>query len=183
MARLPQVNASFDEFADDLLAERAARPIVIIGAAKIDDLLLEILRKYLLPKNSKGNEADELLENEAPLNTFSSRIKMCRRLGLVDVSTCRVLDRLRTLRNLSAHEIKFEHTVSPVREHVWELRALLIGRGSYTLTRTRYFESATLKMIEELQCALLTLCVLLEAIRDSISTTTGVRKTLLISAR
>jgi DNA-binding MltR family transcriptional regulator len=183
MTRLPDVNASFDVFADDLLAERAARPIVIIGASKIDDLLVEILRKYLLPKNAKEKEADELLENDAPLSTFSSRIKMCRRLGLIDRSTCAVLEKLRKLRNLSAHEIKFDHTVSPVREHVSEFRTLIVGRSSYTLTRTRYFESTTLKVIEELQCALLTLCVLLEAIRDSTSTTTGVKKTLSISAR
>jgi hypothetical protein len=181
--RLPHVNASFDAFVDDLLAERAARPIVIIGASKIDDLLLEILRQYLLPKNAKGKEADELLENDAPLGTFSSRIKICRRLGLIDVNTCAVLDKLRRLRNLSAHEVKFDHTLPPVREHVTEFRALIMTRSSYTLTRTRYFDSSPLKLVEELQCALLTLCVLLEAIRDSTVTTAGIKKTLLISVR
>ena len=183
MPRLPQLNTSFDVFADDLMAERAARPLVIIGASKVDDLLLDILRNYLLPKKAKEKEPDELLENDAPLGTFSARIKMCRRLGLIDIDTCHILDRLRVLRNLSAHKVTFDHTVSPVREHVSEFRSLIVGRSSYSLTRTRYFESTTLKVVEELQCALLTLCVLLEAIRDSIKTTPGLKKTLSISAR
>jgi hypothetical protein len=35
---------SFDAFAEDLLAERSAKPLIIVGASKVDDLLLEILR-------------------------------------------------------------------------------------------------------------------------------------------
>lgn len=43
----------FDSFAEDLLAERGVRPLLIVGASKVDHLLLEILRSYFLPKIAK----------------------------------------------------------------------------------------------------------------------------------
>ncbi|MGC9224730.1 MAG: hypothetical protein ACP5E2_12435 [Terracidiphilus sp.] len=87
----------FDEFAEDLLTERTARPLVIIGASKVDAMLLEVLRGFLLPKTSGPKDGDELLERDpGPLGTFSSRIKMCRRLGLIDPTLHLALEKLRT---------------------------------------------------------------------------------------
>ena len=173
----------FDAFAEDLLAERGARPLIIIGASKIDHLLREMLRQYLLPKKARPNEQDELLEGDTPLGTFSARIKMCRRLGLIDGNLCQALDRLRVLRNFSAHEVLFDHGKSPVKEHLAEFKSQIVTRGSYGLTKKRYFESTSLKTIEELQCLLLTLCVLLEATRETVEATAGNKKALKISAR
>lgn len=183
MARQPLISDIFDAFADDLLGERSPRPLIIIGASKVDELLLEILRSHLLPKGVKPKEQDELLEGDAPLGTFSSRIKMCRRLGLIDNRLCVALDRLRVLRNSSAHHVVFDHTKSPAREHIGELRTHTAGRGSYSLTRKRYFDSTTLNVVEELQCLLLTVCVLLEATRAGIKKTSGNKKSLRISRR
>ena len=183
MASQPIISEVFDTFADDLLAERGPRPLIIIGAPKVDELLLEILRSYLLPKGVKPKEQDELLEGDSPLGTFSSRIKMCRRLGLIDAKLCTALDRLRVLRNSSAHHVAFDHSKSPAREHIGELRNHIVGRGSYSLTRKRYFESSSLKAVEELQCLLLTVCVLLEATRAGIKRTSGNKKSLRISRR
>ena len=50
----------FDEFAEDLLGERTARPLIIIGASKVDNLLLQILNVYLLPKRAKAKEQENL---------------------------------------------------------------------------------------------------------------------------
>lgn len=173
----------FDSFAEDLLAERSARPLLIVGASKIDHLLFEMLRVFLLPKIAKGKNQDELLEGDTPLATFSARIKMCRRLGLIDETLYLALDRLRNLRNLSAHSISFDDAESPVREHLIELRKQIASRRSYQLTKQRYFDSEPLQAIEEWQCLLLTLCVLLEIIRDRVRRTSGDTRTLRIAAK
>ena len=179
----PTASDTFDEFAEDLLAERSPRPLVIVGASKVDHLLFEVLLAFLLPQIAKKGQQDELLEGDTPLATFSARTKMCRRLGLIDDTLYVALDRLRILRNLSAHSVSFEHTKSPVREHLSELRRQIVARHSYRLTRERYFESTTLQPIEELQCLLLTLCVLLEAIRAKTERVRANRNALHIATR
>ena len=173
----------FDAFAEDLLTERDARPLVIIGSSKVDGLLFEILSQFFLPKISKPKEQDELFERDpGPLSTFSSRIKTCRRLGLIDNSFYGVLEQLRDLRNMSAHSVVFDETKSPVREKLAELKKRIISRKSYKLTKERYFGIEPLKQIEEWQCLLLTLCVLLEAIRKTVKQTLGNKNSMRISA-
>jgi hypothetical protein len=179
----PKTSEIFDAFAEDLLAERSARPLVIVGASKVDHLLFEILRAFLLPKIAKSDCQDELLEGETPLATFSARIKMCRRLGVIDETLYRALEQLRKLRNLSAHSISFDDAKSPVREHLVELKRLIGSRQSYRLTKERFFDAAPLLSIEEWQCMLLTFCVLLESVREKVSRTSGNKITLSIAAR
>jgi hypothetical protein len=104
-------------------------------------------------------------------------------LGLIDETLYLALDRLRTLRNLSAHSISFNGSKSPVREHLAELRKQIASRSSYRLTKERYFDTALLEGIEELQCLLLTLCVLLEAIREKVGPTAGSKSALSIAAK
>lgn len=171
----------FDDFADVLRVERGVRPLFIVGASKVDHLLLEILRAYHLPKLSTGKNEDELLEGDKC--TFSTRIKMCRRLGLIDETLYLSLERLRTIRNKCAHIVAFDHSVSPFREHFSEFRKSLAGRASYSLTKKRYFDDEFANPIEEWQCLLLTICVLLESVRAKTVPTKGNAKTLRISAR
>ncbi|MGB8261388.1 MAG: DUF4145 domain-containing protein [Terracidiphilus sp.] len=174
----------FDEFADDLLAERGIRPLAILGAAKVDDLLLEILRRYLLPKAARPKEPDELLEggDSSPLSTFSSRIKMCRRLGLIDQGLAQVLDQIRRIRNDGAHSLSFGKPSSPVRDRFSEIKKAVTGRTFYLLTQKRYFGDAALSDVEEWQCLFLAVCVLLESIRKSLRPTRGNRRALSIAA-
>lgn len=173
----------FDLFADELVAEVNVRPLIIVGASKADYLLLEMLRAFLMPKLARSKDQDELLEGDSPLATFSARIKMSRRLGLIDETLFFGLERLRRLRNLSAHSVTFDHTESPAREILGDLREKITSRRSYVLTKERFFEPSQLKPIEEIQCLLLTVCVLLEAIREKVKTTTGNRGALTIAAK
>lgn len=173
----------FDAFAEDLLGERTPRPLVIVGASKVDTLLFEILSSYLLPKRAKTKDQDELLEGDRPLATFSARIKICYRLRLIDESLYLSLETLRALRNRSAHSITFDINKSPMRERVAELRKGVGGRNSFLLTKERYFGSDSLTKVLELQCLLLTLCVILEAIREKISITSGSKAALSIATR
>ena len=115
--------------------------------------------------------------------TFSVRIKMCSRLGLIDETLYITLDKLRKLRNLSAHEILFDVMKSPVREHLSELRRQIAHRQSFRLTKERYFQNAFVTPFEELQCLLLTLCILLEAIRKKTTVTKGNKSTRNIASR
>jgi hypothetical protein len=175
--------SAFDDFADDFLGERTPRLIIIVGASKVDALLYNILAAYLLPKRAKSNEQDELLEGDRPLGTFSSRIKMCYRLAIVDESLYSILETLRSMRNASAHAIAFDAGTSPLREHIAELRRRVEPRSSYKWTRERYFVTPSLSKTEELQCLLLTICVLLEGIRKKTARTRANKTTIAISKR
>jgi len=182
MIRIPTCE-SFDAFAEDLLEERNVRPLIIVGASKVDQLLFEILASYLLPKLAKDKDSDELLEGDKPLSTFSARTKMCYRLGLIDKTLYTAIEKLRALRNPSAHSIAFDHGKSPIRDHLADLRKQVAIRASFTFTKQRYFDNAPLNAIEELQCLLLTLCVLLEAIREKTTATIGSKAALKIASK
>lgn len=92
---------AFANFMTEFVNE-SDRAAVILGAAIIETLLGNIIEKYLLPCTSS---TDDLLEGDAPLSTFSSRIKMCHRLGLIDDLLAKLLHAFRKLRNGFAHEI------------------------------------------------------------------------------
>jgi DNA-binding MltR family transcriptional regulator len=173
----------FDDFADDLLAERMPRPMIIVGASRIDTLLSDILTNYLLPKRVKEKENDELLEGDRPLSTFSARIKLCYRLGIIDDSLCATLETLRGLRNLCAHSVTFDTAKSPAREYVRDIHAKVSTRSSFKLVKDRYYGRSDLSKSEELQCVLLTLCAILEAVKNGTIRTTGTKATLTISMR
>lgn len=96
-------NEYFMAFIDEFKSE-SDRAAVILGAAKLDNILYQILNKILLPPPS-GN--DELLDNDNPLSTFSSRINICYRLGLIDAEFSRTLHLIRKIRNTFAHEISW----------------------------------------------------------------------------
>lgn len=175
--------SEFDDFTDDFLVEKTPRLIIIVGASKVDALLYDILAAYLLPKRAKSNNQDELLEGDRPLGTFNARMKLCYRLAIIDESLYLVLETLRLIRNASAHSIAFDSGKSPIREHISELRKKVESRLSYKLTRERYFASSSLDKTEELQCLLLTICVLLEGIRKKTSQTKAIKRTMAISKR
>ena len=173
----------FDAFADDLLEERSMRPLIIIGASKVDHFLFEVLNIYLLPKAAKSGEPDELLQGDRPLSTFSARTKLCYRLGLIDKTLYVAIDKLRALRNPCAHSVNFDPAKSPIREHLADFKQYVANRSSYRLTKERYFDSISLTPTQELQCLLLTLCVLLEAIREKTRVTKGSKIALSIAAK
>lgn len=78
------------------------RAVVILGAARIDQLLGELLRAFLMPSPSSK---DELFDADGPLGTFSSRIMMAFRLGLLNAQFVQSLTMLRKCRNAFAHQV------------------------------------------------------------------------------
>jgi hypothetical protein len=171
----------FDSFVEDFLSEKLERPLVIVGASRIDDLLFLILTKYLVdPIDTKK---DELLTGDRPLSTFSSRIKAVYRLGIINRDLYKVLDQVRIVRNLCAHKVEFSTKSSPVREHLSEIKNGLVKRETYLLTMKRYFNGKTENNIDELRCLFVTICVILEAVHMKVQKTKGVLETLNISKK
>lgn len=100
----PGVNPEFLDFPSfmmEFIAE-SDRAAVVLGAAKVDALLYALLERVLLPY---PDDVDDLLDGEAPLSTFSARIRACHRLGLIDTQFAKLLHILRKLRNGFAHDI------------------------------------------------------------------------------
>ena len=159
---------TFDEFADELLAESQPRALVILASAKIDTQLREVLEGFLWPKAGTVKDSDELFDGDGPLSTFSSRIKMALRLGIIDESFANALDKLRDIRNKAAHWISFGVAEAPLRDQLKNLQSLVAGRRSYKLTVSRFFTEGKLNDFESLQAILLTLSVLLGSIHDTV---------------
>lgn len=92
---------AFTKFVSEF-AEESDRAAVILGAAKLDALLCQILDRRLLPSLGAN---DELLDGDAPLATFSSRIAIFYRLGLITPDFAKALHQVRKIRNHFAHEL------------------------------------------------------------------------------
>jgi hypothetical protein len=117
---LKEYTKSFRVFVDEF-KEESDRAAVIIGTAKLDYSLYQILTKYLVPSVSNS---DELLEGDSPLSTFSARINICYRLGLIDSKFARALHLTRKIRNSFAHEVSGGKLDSgPHRDRIKELIA------------------------------------------------------------
>ncbi len=101
MAVTDQDYDEFQRFATEFSTE-SDRAAVILGAAKLDVLLFQILQKVLRPSTGKS---DDLLEGDSPLATFSSRAMMVHRLGLIDDEFYRAINLVRRIRNSFAHEL------------------------------------------------------------------------------
>jgi DNA-binding MltR family transcriptional regulator len=84
------------EFRDE--SDRAA---VILGVARLDYFLYHILQRVFSPCTSR---TDELLDGDSPLSTFSARIEVAYRMGLIDAELTRALHIIRKIRNSFAHE-------------------------------------------------------------------------------
>ena len=159
---------SFDEFADGLLAERQPRALVILASAQIDTQLRHVIEGFLWQKSGKAKDPDELFDGESPLSSFSSRIKMALRLGIIDDRLAGALDKLRDVRNQAAHWVSFGVAEPPLRDQLKHLQSLVKGRRSYQLTVSKFFTGEQLSDLETLQAALLTLSVLLGSIHATI---------------
>jgi hypothetical protein len=105
LQRLDELDgARFEKFAQEFHAE-SDRAAVILGAAKLDELLRELLEKCFLPK---VGDYDELLGDEGgerPLSALSARINAAYRLGLISADFTRSLHRVRKIRNRFAHRV------------------------------------------------------------------------------
>jgi hypothetical protein len=120
--------AEFYKFAEEFSGE-TDRAAVILGAAKLDILLFQLLQKVIRPCTSK---IDELLEGDSPLGTFSARAMICHRLGLIDDEIYKSINLVRRIRNSFAHELSgVSLETGAHRDRIRELCAPLKEHGAF----------------------------------------------------
>ena len=76
---------------------------MIIFAAKIEEILERVLKKYMVPATAGS---DDLFDGDSPISTFSAKTRIAYRIGLVDITFVRALDLIRKIRNAFTHEVK-----------------------------------------------------------------------------
>jgi hypothetical protein len=132
----PSFLSSLTEVVNEFKSE-SDRAAVILGAAKLDYILYQILTKYFAPN---VGSRDELLEGDSPLATFSSKINICYRLGLIDAEFTRALHLIRKIRNSFAHEVSgCKLDSGPHRDRVRELTASFVNDKHFKNFKSGYF--------------------------------------------
>lgn len=89
---------------DELEKSASDRSCVIVAASYIDELLGHLLR-YFLTSPSSEKEDKELFSGYGPLSSFSSKIVLSYRLGLISNYEYKTLQIIRKIRNSFAHDI------------------------------------------------------------------------------
>ena len=96
--------------------EGSDRACAVLAGAVLDDRLMKLIAKFLLPPKNKKD--DRLLGRGRSLESFSSRIELARRLNLVAEDVSRSLDWIRDIRNEAAHREKFGFEENAIRDRV-----------------------------------------------------------------
>jgi DNA-binding MltR family transcriptional regulator len=81
--------------------QESDRGCILIGGAMLDELMRAMLQAYFIEE--KKVVARLLDGGDAPLGTFSSRIALCRALGLIPEELHHDLEIVRKIRNDAAH--------------------------------------------------------------------------------
>lgn len=79
---------------------------LIITIAAILDMQLENLLKNFMIADSKRDE--KLFNNNSPMSNFSAKISVCYYLGLISKYDYNILEKIRKIRNIFAHEIEIK---------------------------------------------------------------------------
>jgi DNA-binding MltR family transcriptional regulator len=89
---------------DELEHSTSDRSCVIVAAAYIDELLEYLLKNFLYSPSSEKEDKD-LFSGYGPLSSFSSKILLSYRLGLISNYEYKTLQIIRKIRNAFAHDI------------------------------------------------------------------------------
>lgn len=160
-AEREEIDRLIAEFRDE--TDRAA---VVLGAAKLDLQLYQIIEQALLPAPT-GH--DELLDGDAPLSTFSSRINLVARLGIIAADLARALHLIRKIRNAFAHELSGVSLSSGAHsDRVRQLIAPMVDNWGYSLTLDM-FGGADKGSPAEFRAAVVLVMMRLEGVKKAMS--------------
>jgi hypothetical protein len=109
------------------LSSEGERSAVVLGAERTNAALETLLRSFL---NKPPTRRDNLFSTDGALATFSRKIEMAYRLGLIDLQFKRALDLVRALRNGFAHATRVESLQR--HPHVDKVRELcaVVAKGN-----------------------------------------------------
>ena len=114
-----------------------SRLMIIISASRIDDLLKGLLQKVMV---HQPGSSDSLFESDRPLGSFSARIALAYRLGLVDREFESFLQAIRRLRNDAAHSSEhIDLSKSPHVDRVNHLQALASNAPMWSIFSKEQF--------------------------------------------
>jgi DNA-binding MltR family transcriptional regulator len=126
----------FDQLIEQFM-EESERAAVILGTSKIENLLGQLLSRYMV---ASYTDDDPLLKRDGPLGTFSSKIYAAYRLGLIDSEFARALHFVRRIRNEFAHEVKDSRlSASPHKERIRELSLFFQHSDLFDDVKKNYF--------------------------------------------
>jgi hypothetical protein len=130
------------KFLKPLLTE-GERSAVILGAERINVGLELLLKKILRPVEKKK---DPLFQSDAAFGTFSRKIQVIYRLGLIDDDFRSALDLIRDLRNAFAHAVNVESLEQPeYRDRVKQLFEMIDkGNGKMVDSMSDVFDLESL---------------------------------------
>lgn len=132
-----------------LLRDLDERGLVLALSAFAEDALGDLLRAFLIPSDAVALLLDGF---NAPLGTFSSRIKAAYAMGLLTEAQYKDLERLRKIRN------EFAHAWRPVSLSQQKLDALARGMRFGSMT-SEYPETARDKVLSSIRDLLVELRV------------------------
>jgi hypothetical protein len=116
------------------LAQESERVAVVMGVAQVD-IALERLLKSLFQKHPGGQ--DNLFDPDRPLSTFSAKIALAFRIGVIDSDFEHVLQMLRKIRNDFAHSTEPEKpSESRHRNRMKEVLNAMKSSPSFEIIRT-----------------------------------------------
>lgn len=78
------------------------RGVAVVIASLLDEILKEVLQNFLI-KDDKNDK--EIFEGNGPLSSFSSKITLCYRLGLISQYEFKIINTIRAIRNDFAHHL------------------------------------------------------------------------------
>jgi hypothetical protein len=111
------------------LIKEGERAAVVIGASRIETAL-ERLLKGLLFQSAGGS--DNLFDEYRPCSTFSAKIVLAHRLGIIDSDFEHALQMFRKIRNDFAHSMQAEHlSNSRHKSRVQEIMRLVHSSDSW----------------------------------------------------
>jgi len=97
---------------ESAIKAESARASAILSAVYLNDLLEKYLKMMLFPSSSKN---DRLFDGpQSPLSSFSSKVEMALRMGVISSEEAESLHLVRRIRNRFAHDLggcTFEESV------------------------------------------------------------------------
>ena len=101
--QIPPSAETFNRYLDAVQKE-SPRGQLLILTSMIDESIKELLQGFFKPLRGSKRDGDKLFASMGPLSSFSARIEMAYRVGLISKDSADCYDILRKLRNECAHE-------------------------------------------------------------------------------
>jgi hypothetical protein len=132
---------AFEQFVKQF-KEESDRAAVILAVSKLDSILYQLLSRFLMASSSTK---DDLFDGDsAPLSTFSAKILMCHRLGIIRADFFRALNLVRKIRNTFAHEVGDARLEAEAnRSRIRDLGLIVSHSEAYNDIKQRFFRDKT----------------------------------------